>query len=134
MSTILLTTYYLLIPCSYLQVYTNITVACQTTEVILQLPFLLPSYRLHLPCADHHLSTHHGMGNKASVSCTSTSSNSSRCQLTPVTIGLIDCTVITTVRFLTAALVIIAAQLKQVIPPPYFYFLLNMSYKAPTLP
>ena len=30
---LLLTISYLLIPCSYLQVYTNITVACQTTEV-----------------------------------------------------------------------------------------------------
>ena len=53
---LLLTISYLLIPCSYLQVYTNITVACQTTEVTYR-SFLLPSYRLHLPCADHHLST-----------------------------------------------------------------------------
>ena len=38
---LLLTISYLLIPCSYLQVYTNIIVACQTTEVTYRsLPFL----------------------------------------------------------------------------------------------
>jgi len=31
------------------------SVACQHTEVILQI-LLLPSFRLDLPCADHHLS------------------------------------------------------------------------------
>ena len=35
--------------------YHSPSVACQHTEVILQL-FLLPSFRLDLPCADHHLS------------------------------------------------------------------------------
>ena len=54
MSTILLTTYYLLIPCSYLQVYTNIRVACQTTEVTYRSP--TPSFLQAKPCADHHLS------------------------------------------------------------------------------
>ena len=44
MSTILLTHSYLLIPCSYLQVHTHITVACQTTEVTYSFPsFFLPT-------------------------------------------------------------------------------------------
>ena len=45
---------YLLIPCSYLQVYTNTTAACQTTEVTYRSP--TPSFLQARPCADHHLS------------------------------------------------------------------------------
>ena len=37
---LLLTISYLLIPCSYLQVYTNIIVACQTTEVTYRSSYL----------------------------------------------------------------------------------------------
>jgi len=47
--------YSLLIPCSYYTGISNILVACQTTEVTIQLSFSL-LFRLDLPCADHHLS------------------------------------------------------------------------------
>ena len=68
MSTILLTTYYLLIPCSYLQVYTNIIVACQTTEVTYRSP--TPSFLQVKPCADHHLSIPHPLsGPRVSPLC-----------------------------------------------------------------
>ena len=76
------------------------------------------------------LEVHHCMGNKASMPCTGTSSNSSQCQLPSVIIGLIDCMVVTAVRFLTVALVSTVAELNEGIPPPNFYCRLNMLYKA----